>query len=101
MGRELGSFTNVGKQDISQIDNLLNHIKKAISKAGAVSGDARLTDLNSSTISNVLLTLNSFVDVAQKGEELVTGLTSSYAIYQAAKNKGLSVYKKWEGYVPN
>lgn len=93
MGRELGSFTNVGKQDISQIDNLLNHIKKAISKAGAVSGDARLTDLNSSTISNVLLTLNSFVDVAQKGEELVTGITSSYTIYKAAKNKGLSVSK--------
>lgn len=93
LDRELGLYTSIGRQDISQIDNILNHLQKAISNAGAVSGDARFKEIKGSAFSKVLLTLNSFVDVAQKGEELVTGITSSYTIYKAAKNKGLSVSK--------
>ncbi|WP_405101053.1 hypothetical protein [Oceanobacillus sp. FSL H7-0719] len=58
----LSSFTKGGKSKVSRTKEFLQRFEKTIDTAGT-----------------------------EKGEELVTGLTSSRAIYQAAKNKGLSV----------
>ncbi|MFS0752067.1 T7SS effector LXG polymorphic toxin [Oceanobacillus sp. 1P07AA] len=47
---ELNSFTSVGKEEISSIEDLLNQVATAIENAGTVEGEGRFTDyIGSST----------------------------------------------------
>ena len=89
----LSNFTKEGKGQISRTQELLQRIERTISTAGTEQGEARFTDYKSGSARKEVLDLKGFVEGIKKGEETVTGLTSSYAIYQAAKNRGLSVSK--------
>src|SRR5690625_3283630 len=45
---DLESYTSSGRQEISQIEELIHHTEKTISNAGAVSGSDRFTDYQGS-----------------------------------------------------
>ena len=89
----LSNFTKEGKGQISNTQELLQRIEKTINTAGTEQGESRFTDYESGSARKEVLGLKGFIEGIKKGEETVTGLTSSYAIYQAAKNRGLSVSK--------
>src|SRR5690625_3179063 len=59
---DLESYTSSSRQEISQIEELIHHIEKTISNAGAVSGSDRFTDYQGSISGVGLHALKGFND---------------------------------------
>ncbi|GAB3799600.1 T7SS effector LXG polymorphic toxin [Virgibacillus kimchii] len=60
--RSLESYTTAGRSEISETEELLHHIEKAIQNAGAVAGPGRFTDYQGNVSSVGLHALREFND---------------------------------------
>src|SRR5699024_1638085 len=89
----LESFTSKGKKDITKIEDLLHYVEVTIGKASKSKGEERFNGYKSGTVNKHLLDLKSLLNYKDKAKTIVTGYTTSCAIYEAAKNDGLSVTK--------
>src|SRR5699024_7772284 len=89
----LESFTSKGKKDITKIEDLLHYVEVTIGKASKAKGEERFNGYKRGTANKHLLDLKFLLIYKDKAKTIVTGHTTSRAIYEAAKNAGLCVTK--------
>lgn len=94
LDRKLASFTSDGKKHNSQTKALMEHIEMTLTKAASATGEKRYSDYKSGSANKCLKGLGAAVSLAKKARTAAIGGVTSYSMYQAGKDLGLSVVGK-------